>query len=316
MLFKVYVMLFEDLINKISLKLEEKLSDRFLISIQESLLRAGLFALASHFIAEILLIIIVLLLLFVSVSLIFSFSLLIAVMLAISIPIAISVAYVMIKTEQRAMQIENSIPDFLRQLASMLRVGLSLENALLDLSKHGNGPLYDELRRVVVEVRMGRGFDEAFENMAVRLNSQNLQRSFKIILNSYKSGGGLADVIEDVSEDLRAMLILKRERKSSVMMSVMFLVLASVVAAPFALGMVGVYSSFMMGLGRASTTCQVAPLAAEIYLIIHSVFAGFLIALVMYDDLRKGVKFSIPITLVAFLIFYGINTFGLTFFGF
>ena len=182
MLFKVYVMLFEDLINKISLKLEEKLSDRFLISIQESLLRAGLFALASHFIAEILMIIIVLLLLFVSVSLIFSFSLLIAVMLAISIPIAISVAYVMIKTEQRAMQIENSIPDFLRQLASMLRVGLSLENALLDLSKHGNGPLYDELRRVVVEVRMGRGFDEAFENMAVRLNSQNLQRSFKIIL--------------------------------------------------------------------------------------------------------------------------------------
>ena len=300
MLFKVYVMLFEDLINKISLKLEEKLSDRFLISIQESLLRAGLFALASHFIAEILMIIIVLLLLFVSVSLIFSFSLLIAIMLAISIPIAISVAYVMIKTEQRAMQIENSIPDFLRQLASMLRVGLSLENALLDLSKHGNGPLYDELRRVVVEVRMGRGFDEAFENMAVRLNSQNLQRSFKIILNSYKSGGGLADVIED----------------SSVMMSVMFLVLASVVAAPFALGMVGVYSSFMMGLGRASTTCQVAPLAAEIYLIIHSVFAGFLIALVMYDDLRKGVKFSIPITLVAFLIFYGINTFGLTFFGF
>ena len=284
MLFKVYVMLFEDLINIISLKLEEKLSDSFLISIQESLLRAGLFALASHFIAEILLIIIVLLLLFVSVSLIFSFSLLIAVMLAISIPIAISVAYVMIKIEQRATQIENSIPDFLRQLASMLRVGLSLENALLDLSKHGNGPLYDELRRVVVEVRMGRGFDEAFENMAVRLNSQNL--------------------------------ILKRERKSSVMMSVMFLVLASVVAAPFALGMVGVYSSFMMNLGRASTTCQVAPLAAEIYLIIHSVFAGFLIALVMYDDLRKGVKFSIPITLVAFLIFYGINTFGLTFFGF
>ncbi len=299
MLFKIYVMLIEDLINKISLILEEKLSDRFLISIQESLLRAGLFALASHFIAEILMIIIVLLLLFVSVSLIFSFSLLIAVMLAISIPIAISVAYVMIKTEQRAMQIENSIPDFLRQLASMLRVGLSLENALLDLSKHGNGPLYDELRRVVVEVRMGRGFDEAFENMAVRLNSQNLQRSFKIILNSYKSGG-----------------ILKRERKSSVMMSVMFLVLASVVAAPFALGMVGIYSSFMMNLGRASTTCQVAPLAAEIYLIIHSVFAGFLIALVMYDDLRKGVKFSIPITLVAFLIFYGINTFGLTFFGF
>ena len=309
-------MLVEDLIDNVSLKLEKNLSDKILISVQESLLRAGLFTLASHFIAEILLVIIVLLLLFVFVSLILSYNLLLAVMLAVAIPIAVSVAYVLIKTEQRASEIENSIPDFLRQLASMLRVGMSLENALLDLSKHGQGPLYDELRRVVVEVRMGRGFDEAFENMAVRLNSQNLQRSFKIILNSYKSGGGLADVIDDVSSDLRAMIILKRERKSSVMMSVMFLILASVVAAPFALGMVGIYSSFMMNLGRGSEICQVAPLAAEIYLIIHSVFAGFLIALVMYDDLRKGVKFSIPITLVAFLIFYGINTFGLTFFGF
>lgn len=316
MLFKLYVMLVEDLIDNVSLKLEKNLSDKILISVQESLLRAGLFTLASHFIAEILLVIIVLLLLFVFVSLILSYNLLLAVMLAVAIPIAVSVAYVLIKTEQRASEIENSIPDFLRQLASMLRVGMSLENALLDLSKHGQGPLYDELRRVVVEVRMGRGFDEAFENMAVRLNSQNLQRSFKIILNSYKSGGGLADVIDDVSSDLRAMIILKRERKSSVMMSVMFLILASVVAAPFALGMVGIYSSFMMNLGRGSEICQVAPLAAEIYLIIHSVFAGFLIALVMYDDLRKGVKFSIPITLVAFLIFYGINTFGLTFFGF
>ena len=309
-------MLVEDLIDNVSLKLEKNLSDKILISVQESLLRAGLFTLASHFIAEILLVIIVLLLLFVFVSLILSYNLLLAVMLAVAIPIAVSVAYVLIKTEQRASEIENSIPDFLRQLASMLRVGMSLENALLDLSKHGQGPLYDELRRVVVEVRMGRGFDEAFENMAVRLNSQNLQRSFKIILNSYKSGGGLADVIDDVSSDLRAMIILKRERKSSVMMSVMFLILASVVAAPFALGMVGIYSSFMMNLGRGSEICQVAPLAAEIYLIIHSVFAGFLIALVMYDDLRKGVKFSIPITLVAFLIFYGINTFGLAFFGF
>ena len=152
--------------------------------------------------------------------------------------------------------------------------------------------------------------------MAIRLDSKDLERSFKIILNAHKSGGGLADVISDVSDDLRAMLILKRERKSSVMMSIMFLVLASVVAAPFALGMVGVYSSFMIELGRGSAICQVAPLSAEIYLIIHSILAGFLIALIMYGDARKGVKFSIPITMSAFLLFYIISNFGMSFFGF
>ena len=150
----------------------------------------------------------------------------------------------------------------------------------------------------------------------MRLDSKDLERSFKIILNAHKSGGSLSDIILDVSDDLRAMLILKRERKAGVMMSIMFLVLASVVAAPFALGMVGVYSSFMIELNRSSAICQLAPTVAEIYLIIHSILSGFLIALIMYGDIKKGVKFSIPITASAFFLFYIINVFGVYFFGF
>ena len=219
------------------------------------------------------------------------------------------------KIENRAGEIENSIPDFLRQLSSMLRVGLSLENALVDMSNHGKGPLYDELRRVVVEIRMGKSLDESFNNMAMRLNSKDLERCFKIILNAHKSGGSLSDIILDVSDDLRAMLVLKRERKASVMMSIMFLLIASTVAAPFALGMVGVYSAFMIDLGKGGSICEVAPLAAEIYLIIHSILAGFLIALIMYGDLKKGLRYSIPITCSAFLVFYLINNFGAAFFG-
>lgn len=313
---KYSTMFIEDLINNLSNFIENKLSDKILIALQEYFLKAGIFTLASQIIAILLLMSLFSLILSVVLALAFSFDVLIAVILAVSIPLVIFILFVFIKSERRREEVENSIPDFLRQLASMLRVGMSLENALVDLSEHGNGPLYDELRRVVVEIRMGKGFDESFNNMARRLDSKDLERSFKIILNAHKSGGGLGDVITDVSDDLRAMLILKRERKSSVMMSIMFLVLASVVAAPFALGMVGVYSSFMIELNRSSAISEVAPLAAEIYLIIHSILAGFLIALIMYGDVKKGVKFSIPITVSAFLVFYLINTFGISFLGF
>ena len=74
----------------------------------------------------------------------------------------------------------------------------------------------------------------------------------------------------------------------------------------------GIYSSFMLELGKAGTICEVAPLAAEIYLIIHSIFSGFLIALIMYGDWKKGFKFSIPITVVAFMIFYVVSNFGMS----
>ncbi|WP_297981723.1 type II secretion system F family protein [uncultured Methanobrevibacter sp.] len=295
---------------------EEKLSENILLKFQEYLIRAGIFTFASEILAILVLSVLVLLLIFSIFSLIFSFDILLSMIFAIVLPILLFLLFVFIRAEKRSEELENSLPDFLRQLSSMLRVGMSLENALMDLSQHGNGPLYDELKRAVVEIRMGKSFDESFYNMAIRLNSKDLERSFKIILNAHKSGGGLADVISDVSDDLRAMIILKRERKSSVMMSVMFLVLASVIAAPFALGMVGVYSSFMQELGKISAISEIAPLASEIYLIIHSILAGFLIALIMYGDIKKGLKFSIPITILAFLVFTLINTFGISFFGF
>ena len=308
-------MFIEDLIIKLSNFIENKLNESVLIGIQEYLLKAGIFTLASQVLAIISMICIVFISLFVLVSLMLSLDLLIAIALSISIPTVSFILILFMKIEKRAGEIENSIPDFLRQLSSMLKVGLSLENALIDMSNHGKGPLYDELRRVVVEIRMGKSLDESFNNMAMRLNSKDLERSFKIILNAHKSGGSLSDIILDVSDDLRAMLVLKRERKASVMMSIMFLVIASTVAAPFALGMVGVYSSFMMELGKGGAICEVAPLAAEIYLIIHSICAGFLIALIMYGDLKKGIRYSIPITSSAFLVFYIINNFGAGFFG-
>lgn len=308
-------MFIEDLISKLSNMIENKINESILISFQEHLLKAGIFTLASQVLAIILMVYLASVILFALVSIMLSFNLIFAIILAILIPTISFFLILVMKMEKRSSEIENSIPDFLRQLSSMLKVGLGLENALVDMSNHGKGPLYDELRRVVVEIRMGRSLDESFNNMALRLDSKDLERSFRIILNAHKSGGSLSDIILDVSDDLRAMLVLKRERKASVMMSIMFLIIASTVAAPFALGMVGVYSSFMIELGKGGEICEVAPLAAEIYLIIHSILAGFLITLIMYGDLKRGLRYSIPITVSAFLVFYLINNFGAGFFG-
>lgn len=308
-------MFIEDLIIKLSAIIESKLSQSILIGFQEYLLKAGIFTLASWILAIALILYFASIFVFVMISIVLSFDIIYAVILAIFIPTIAFALVLFMKIEKRSGEIESSIPDFLRQLSSMLRVGLSLENALVDMSNHGSGPLYDELRRVVVEIRMGKSLDESFNNMAMRLNSKDLERSFKIILNAHKSGGSLSDIILDVSDDLRAMLVLKRERKASVMMSVMFLIIASSFAAPFALGMVGVYSSFMIELGKGGTICEVAPLAAEIYLILHSILAGFLMALIMYGDIRKGLRYSIPVTVAAFSVFYLINNFGPAFFG-
>ena len=147
-------------------------------------------------------------------------------------------------------------------------------------------------------------------NMAKRLKSKELERIFNIILDGRKSGSSVSGVLFEVSDDLRDLLALKRERKSTVMMSVMFLLISAIVATPFAIGMVGVYSGFMQNYGMESEIVLTAPVAGEIYLIIHSILVAFIISLIMYGEFKKGIKFSLPLVSASFAIFYMVTTFG------
>ncbi len=129
-----------------------------------------------------------------------------------------------------------------------------------------------------------------------------------MILEGRRVGGSLSDVIETVAEDLRAVLALKRERRANVMMSVMFLLISALIAAPFALGMIMTYSSFIGSLGKVNPLLDTAATAATGYIIIHSIIAGILIGIVLYGSARKGVKYALLLAPAAFGIFYVIKT--------
>ncbi|MDO9043891.1 MAG: type II secretion system F family protein [Methanobacteriaceae archaeon] len=284
--------------------------DRFQIRLQETLIRSGMYVKSADMItlagmASIFLAIMVLgLAFFVGIDPI------IPAILALFIPPLLMGGYIFIMMERRVDAIENSTPDFLRQIASLLRAGVGLETALEDVARHGGGPLNSELKRAVIEIKIGRTFDDAILSMGERLQSKNLDRTFRMILEGRRAGGSLSDVIETVAEDLRAVIALQRERKANVMMSVMFLIIAAIVAAPFALGMISVYSSFIASLGKTNALADAASIASGGYIIIHSIIAGLLIGVIMYGSARKGIKFAIPLAIAAYGIFYVVGKFA------
>ena len=292
----------------ISDMIENKLPEKYLLSFQEFLLSGSIFTKASEFLARTVIFLIVTETILVIVYFIFNLPL--SILFAPFVIFPAIYTYVSVKQEQNTSKIEQSAPDFLRQLSSMLKVGLSFENAMEDMSKYGQGPLYDEMRRAILEIRMGRNFDDAWIAMSKRLESRELERIFIIILDGRRSGSSMADVIMNVSDDLRDLLAIKQERKSSVMMAVMFLIISAVIATPFALGMVSVYAQFMESFGQVTDLVAVAPIAGQFYLVIHSVLVGLIISVIMYGSFKKGVKFSVPIVVVAYGIFYLISNFG------
>ena len=296
------------IIDNLGLVLENIVPEKYLSKLQEFLMSGAIFTDASKVLAILIIFILVSEIVLALTLTIIGLPVSVLILPFFAIPALFT--YVIVQQEKRAQEIEKTAPDFLRQLSSMLQVGLSFENAMEDMSQYGEGPLYDEMRRTIIEIRMGRNFDEAWRAMSRRLKSRELERVFAIILDGRKSGSSISSVINDVSDDLRDLLALKRERKSAVMMSVMFLLISAIVATPFAVGMVSVYSSFMQSYGMESELILTAPIAGEIYLIIHSVLVGFIISIIMYGEIKKGIKFSLPLVAASFGIFYMISTFG------
>ena len=296
------------IIDDLTVFLDNIVPEKYLSKLQEFLLSGAIFTEASKVLAILIIFIVASEIVLALILTILNLPASVLILPFFTIPCLLT--YVIVQQEKRAQEIERTAPDFLRQLSSMLQVGLSFENAMEDMSQYGEGPLYDEMRRSIIEIRMGRNFDDAWRAMSKRLKSKELERVFNIILDGRKSGSSISRVLEDISDDLRDLLALKRERKSSVMMSVMFLLISAIVATPFAIGMVSVYSAFMQSYGMDSDIILTAPMAGEIYLIIHSVLVGFIISLIMYGEFKKGIKFSLPLATASFGIFYLISTFG------
>jgi len=297
-------------LSPISNSIDNIFPDKYLVRMQEILIRSGTYVKASDLLTLIFGAGIVLGIIALVAFTVLGSNPVIGFILGLIAPGAIILIWIFFMMERRVDSIEQGTPDFLRQIASLLRSGVGVETAMEDISKHGEGPLTDELKRAVIEIKIGSTFEDALLGMGERLKSKTLDRTFRMIIEGRRVGGSLADVIETVAEDLRAILALQRERRANVMMSVMFLLIAAVIAAPFALGMAMSYSAFIESLGKPNPLLGAASIGAAGYIIIHSVIAGILMGIVLYGSAKKGVKFALVLVPVSYGLFYVVITFA------
>ena len=129
------------IIDDLAIFLDNFIPEKYFSKLQEFLLSGAIFTEASKVLA--ILIILILLSEIVLAVTLTILNLPISVLILPFFAIPILFTYVVVQQEKSAEEIEKSAPDFLRQLSSMLQVGLSFENAMEDMSQYGEGPLYD-----------------------------------------------------------------------------------------------------------------------------------------------------------------------------
>lgn len=233
----------------------------------------------------------------------------IGLMIGILLPI-LMIGFPIIVKERRDTIIEESVPDVFEELATSLRAGATIEQALLDLTKLQKGPLINELKIAINDMEGGYSFEESIENLIGRVDVVLAKRIFKIVIDGKKAGGELADILDAVASDSRAMSRLQRERRSKTLLYVIFIFAAGAVVAPLIFGFVTQIAEVVVNVG--ATVAQENPLEWPgtninifwLYLVIESLISGMMLAAVKGVRVWKGIVFySLSMILTATIVF-------------
>jgi len=235
-----------------------------------------------------------------------------------------------LNVSSKARQVEVMLPDALQLMSSNIRAGLTTDKALILAARPEFGPLEEEIRRVGKETMAGRDLIDALARMTQHIKSKNLERTIELIVHSLKSGGQLADLLDETAEDLRDQEIVRKEISASVLMYVLFIFIAITIGAPMLYAM----STFLVelltknmamiskdmpkdfdGFGGAPIRMSGMALDADkfaefirnysyISLVVSCVFGSMIMGLMMRGEEKEGFKFMPVMLIVALLLFY------------
>lgn len=114
----------------------------------------------------------------------------------------------------RRKKFTSQLPDMLQLLAGTLRAGYSLMQGVEAASGEVQDPMGHELRRVLGEARLGRPLEDALEDCADRMNSDDFSWAVMAISIQREVGGNLAELLMTVSQTMIARERLRRDVKA------------------------------------------------------------------------------------------------------
>ncbi len=107
------------------------------------------------------------------------------------------------RIKKRQKQILLAVPDTLDLLTISVRAGLSFDGALAKVVEKVHGPLSDEFRRALAEIRVGKVRRDALRDIVSRTEVPALSNFIGAIVQAEQLGVPIAKVLQIQSEQLR-----------------------------------------------------------------------------------------------------------------
>lgn len=119
--------------------------------------------------------------------------------------------FLRVRQARRIRAFADQMPDTLQLVASSLRSGFSLPQALAAAHEHGVEPMASELGRALIATRIGAVLEDELEQIAVRMKNEDWRWAVMAIRIQRSVGGNLAEVFQTTARTLRERAGLTRQ---------------------------------------------------------------------------------------------------------
>lgn len=246
----------------------------------------------------------------------------------------IGVMYMLLdlSADGRGKKVEAILPDALQLIASNIKSGLTTERALLMSARPEFGPLETELRRVSAKIYSGTPVEHAILEIPKHLKSTLVERTTWLLARGISSGGEIADLLMQLSHNLRKQLALQSEASASISIYVILIFFSAAFGGPALYAV----SSFIVEVMTAQTgaTPAVDPGAiasagsrfaglsgfvggkasiispdfivffSQVMLFVGGVFASLILGAIATGKEKDGMKYLPVMLLVSFGLFF------------
>ncbi len=216
----------------------------------------------------------------------------------------------------RIRRLEERFPDFLRDIASSHRGGLTLPSAVAIAARGEYGPLSTEIQRMADQMSWNVPFGEALQNFAERVATPLVRRTVSLVQEAGRSGGSTSEVLLAAARDARQLKNMENDRRLSMTMYGViiyitfgvFLLVASVlhrqfvpqiIASSLAIEAAGVPGGFSISVVSIEEYRAFYFLAS----VVQGVGGGMVAGMMANGRAVLGLRHAFIMTLIAYIMF-------------
>ena len=212
-------------------------------------------------------------------------------------------------------EIENQLPDFLREISGSTASGMTVFDAIKSAAKGDHGKLTLELQRMSSQLSWGISVNDVFDNFGKRMKSDLVKRMVITIKKALEIGGNTSSVFNAAAVEIDQAKRVEEQRKIemslySIVIFISFFVFLAVILIIDKTIFAAIFDLQAQMAGQTIGNMMIASIDHDLlkymffsFVLVQSMGGGLLGGFMMDGKLSSGIRFGFVLILISFFVF-------------